>query len=269
MIVAALMRRSIAQALYVLVPCLVLLFGFQLILVAQAASIESSQAFGRLAEFVPSFLTRGVGSSAALLASFKGTVAFGYFHPVVALLVSVLSAYMASEPAYDVESGLVDLVLARSIPRRHLMTRSLLLTLATAIAAGVMMASGSWIGLHLFASPDSDWPSAAVVARLLMHLIPVAWCLGAFGLLAASGATRWSTTFASAAIVAVVMYLLYFLALGWPAARIVAWISPYHYYPALPIVAGEGGGIRNVATLLGATAAMAAAAYWRFDKRDL
>ena len=46
-IVAALVRRSVVQSLYVLVPCLLLLAGFQLIIVAQAASIESSRNFER------------------------------------------------------------------------------------------------------------------------------------------------------------------------------------------------------------------------------
>ena len=36
---------------------------------------------------LPEFLQRGLGSKAMLLATFKGTVAFGYFHPVVCMLV--------------------------------------------------------------------------------------------------------------------------------------------------------------------------------------
>ena len=84
-----------------------------------------------MAELIPAFLQRGLGGHAMLLASFNGTVTFGYFHPVIAIMVSVLAIYMASEPAHDVESGLVDLVLARSIPRHRLMTRSLLLVIAS------------------------------------------------------------------------------------------------------------------------------------------
>ena len=137
-----------------------MLAGFQLIIVAQAASIESTRSFERMAELIPAFLQRGMGGRAMLLASFKGTVTFGYFHPVIAIMVSVLAIYMASEPAYDVESGLVDLVLARSIPRHRLMTRSLLLFTAVTLAAGLCMAFGTWIGLHTFASPASNWPTS-------------------------------------------------------------------------------------------------------------
>ena len=126
-------------------------------------------------ELIPAFLQRGLGANAMLLASFKGTVTFGYFHPVIAIMVSVLAIYVASEPAYDVESGLVDLVLARSIPRHRLMTRSLALVMAVTLAAGLSMAFGTWIGLRTFASPASDAPTPRVVALLLAHLVSVGW----------------------------------------------------------------------------------------------
>src|SRR5215207_3675830 len=196
-IVAALVRRSVVQSLYVLVPCLLLLAGFQLIIVAQAASIESSRNFETMAALIPAFLQRGLGGRAMLLATFNGTVTFGYFHPLIAIMVSVLAIYMASEPAHDVESGLVDLVLARSIPRHRLMTRSLLLVIAVTFAAGLCMALGTWIGLHAFASPESNWPTSRTIALLLVHLVSIGWCLGALGLAVAAGASRWSTAFAS------------------------------------------------------------------------
>ena len=191
MIVAALVRRSAVQSLYVLVPCLLLLAGFQLIIVAQAAD-QSTRSFERMAELIPAFLQRGMGGRAMLLATFKGTVTFGYFHPVIAIMVSVLAIYMASEPAYDVESGRVDLVLARSIPRHRLLTRSLFLFTAVTLAAGLSMAFGTWIGLHTFASPASSWPSPRIVGLLLVHLVSIGWCFGALGLAVAAGARRWS-----------------------------------------------------------------------------
>ena len=76
-------------------------------------------------DLMPEFLQRGLGSKAMLLASFKGTVAFGYFHPVICVVVSVLAMYLATEVAHEVEAGLVDLELARAVPRHRLVTRSL------------------------------------------------------------------------------------------------------------------------------------------------
>jgi ABC-2 type transport system permease protein len=267
--VVTLIRRSAVQARFVWFSVIVLLAGFQIVLAAQAASIEATRSFERLVEFVPAFLQRGLGSQALLLASFKGTLAFGYFHPVVAVLVSVLAMYMATEPAHDVESGLVDLVLARPVPRHRVITRSLLLSLGVVAAAVLMMAGGTWIGLHVFASSLSDWPTAGLIAKLALNLAAVASCFAGIALAIAAGAKRWSTAFATAGLLAVMAYLLDFLAIGWPPARTLSWISPYHYYPALPIVAGTAAPWKSVAILSSATAAFTALAYWRFQRRDL
>ena len=90
-VLAVLAWRSLVQARYVLLASLFLLAAFQMILVGQASALEEAHSFGRMAEFVPAFLQRGLGSQSMLLVSFKGTVALGYFHPVVAILVSVLA----------------------------------------------------------------------------------------------------------------------------------------------------------------------------------
>jgi hypothetical protein len=138
-----------------------------------------------------------------------------------------------------VESGRVDLVLARSILRHWLITRSLLLFTAVPLLAGLSMAFGTWIGLHTFASPASRWPTPRIVGLPLVHLVSLGWCFGAPALAVAAGARRWSTAFASVTIGAVALYLVEVLAIGWALARTVSWASPFRYYPALPIVAGD------------------------------
>jgi hypothetical protein len=107
-----LLRRTLVQARYVLIGCCGLLFVFQLVIVGQASAIEEQNSFSRLTELVPAFLQRGLGNRAMLLATFKGTVAFGYFHPVVVVLIAVLAIYFTTEPAHEVEAGPVDLALA-------------------------------------------------------------------------------------------------------------------------------------------------------------
>jgi len=266
---AVLAWRSAVQARYPLLGCLSLLTAFQIIIVGQASALEAAHSFGRMAEFVPAFLQRGLGSQSMLLVTFKGTVAFGYFHPVVAVLLSVLAIYFATEPAHEVESGLVDLVLARAVPRHVVVTRSILLAAGAVIAAVTLMALGTRLGLRAFASPGFDAPSAATTARMLVHLAGVAWCFSGFALAIAAGARRWSTAFTTAALAAVVLYLVDFLAIGWPPMRTIAWISPFHYYPALSILAGTAPAWRNLATLMSASAILCGIGYWRFNRRDL
>jgi hypothetical protein len=244
-----LLRRTLVQARYVLIGCCGLLFVFQLVIVGQASAIEEQNSFSRLTELVPAFLQRGLGNRAMLLATFKGTVAFGYFHPVVVVLIAFLAIYFTTEPAHEVEAGLVDLELARSVPRHTNV--------------------GTTLGLRVFAQPWFDAPPPRVIALLLLHLASVAAFFGALGLAIASGARRWSTAFFTAALATVVLYLVDFLAIGWPVMRSISWISPFRYYPALAIVAGDAPAWRNVGVLLSSAAALAAIGYWRFERRDL
>jgi ABC-type transport system involved in multi-copper enzyme maturation permease subunit len=266
---AALAWRSIVQARYVLLGSLCLLCGFQIVIVGQAAAIEQANSFSRVAELMPGFLQRGLGNQAMLLATFKGTVAFGFFHPVVAILTSVVAIYLTTEPAHEVEAGLVDLTLARPVPRHVIMTRSLLLAVFVVVIATALMAMGSALGLFFFASPEFDAPSGHVYASLGLHLGAVALCFGSIGLAVAADARRWSTAFTTVALAVVVLYLLDFLSIGWPLIRAISWLSPFHYYPGIPIVAGTAPLFRNVAVLLCSALVFVVIAYWRFNRRDL
>ena len=268
-LLATLVRRSAAQARYPLVACMWLLFTLQIVIVGQASALEGARSFSRLAEFVPGFLQRGLGNKSLLLATFQGTVAFGYFHPVVAVLISVLAAYITTEPAHEVESGLVDLTLARPVPRNLVVTRTVLLAIAAVVGAASLMFVGTRIGLRLFASPAFDPPSPEISLRMLLHLVAVALCFGGFGLAVAAGARRWSVAFTTATLTVVFLYLVDFLAIGWPPMRAAAWISPFHYYPALSILVGDAPPWRNIVILLSGAAAGCAIGYWRFNHRDL
>ena len=240
-----------------------------MIIVGQASALEETHAFGRMTDLVPAFLQRGLGSQSMLLVTFKGTVAFGYFHPIVVVLVSVLAIYFATEPAHEVESGLVDLMLARAVPRHVVVTRSLRSQERRSSRLSCSWPWGRGVGLRLFASPEFDAPSGATSARMLAHLAAVASCFGGLALAVAAGARRWSTAFITAALAAVVLYLVDFLAIGWRPMRAVAWLSPFHYYPALSILTGTAPEWRNLGILMSATAILCAIGYWRFNRRDL
>jgi len=269
MMLLPLLRRTLVQARYVLIGCCCLLFVFQLIIVGQASAIEEQNSFSRVTELVPAFLQRGLGNRAMLLATFKGTVAFGYFHPVVVVLIAVLAIYLTTEPAHEVEAGLVDLELARSVPRHAIVTRSLVAAAGAVGTAALLMALGTTLGLRVFAQPSFDAPPPRVIALLLLHLASVAALFGALGLAIASGARRWSTAFFTAVFATVVLYLVDFLAIGWPVMRSISWISPFRYYPALAIIAGDAPAWHNVGVLLSSAAVLVAIGYWRFERRDL
>jgi ABC-type transport system involved in multi-copper enzyme maturation permease subunit len=265
----ALLGRSVAQASRLLFAVFALLVGFQVLIVIQASSYERSQSFGRIAELMPGYLQRGLGNLALLLASFPGMVTAGYFHPVIVVMLALLASYLATEPAHEVESGLVDVVLARPVRRHHLVTRSLLLMVGTVLAAVLAMSLGTWVGLRLFADPAWAWPTVPTMARLMAHLAAVAVCVGALGLAVAAGAQRRVTAVALVSVTAVIAYLVAFLAISWAPAKALAWLSPFYYYPAVAILADSAPRFSNLLVLISAATAFIVVAYWRFARREL
>lgn len=265
----ALLARSAYQIRFALLATLVVLGTLQVLIVAQAVEIQRANSFASLANLLPGFLQRGLGSKAMLLATFKGTVAFGYFHPIVCMTVAVLAMYPATEIAHEVEARLVDLELARAVPRHRLVTRSLVLGHLTAFVVLGAMASGTAIGIRIFDASAFDVPAVNLRLQLLFNHFAVASCFVGFALFVAARARRWSIAFTICALSVVVLYNVDFIALGWRPMAAVAWISPFHYFPALSILTGEAATVRDSSVLFGATAAFAAAAYWQFQRRDV
>lgn len=266
---AALVGRSLTRMRGVLIGVAGLLSAFQVALVLQAASYDSQGMFETLGRMTPAFIQRWLGDNIAALASFGGIVAFGYFHPVVVLLATMVSAFVASDPAADVESGHVDLLLSRPVARHWLVTRSALLSLGCPLMLAAMMLISTWTAVALVAPPTARGPSPATLILLAAHLVAVAWCFGTLSLALASGARRRAAAFVPAAIAAVGLFFVNLLAASWKPARVVDLLSPFHYYPGTEIVAGLSSPARDL-FFLGSTAALLiGVSYWRFRTRDL
>ena len=266
---AALVRRSAVQMRYPALGSIGLSCLLQLVLVGQAVSIQESQSFASFAKMIPSFIGRGLGSDMLVLASFKGTVMLGYFHPLLVVLIPAVAMYAATEPAHEVESGLVDLVLARSLPRALVLARSLIVAfLYTTLAVGAM-ALGTYTGAALFNGSHYPLPEAGLLARLALHVFAVCGCFIGYGLFVAVSVKRWTTAFTTAVLTAACAYLVDFLSLGWPVMRWAAYLSPYRYYHALAIASGTVPEARDYVVLLGGGVALTIAAFWRFERRDL
>jgi ABC-type transport system involved in multi-copper enzyme maturation permease subunit len=77
------------------------------------------------------------------------------------------------------------------------------------------------------------------------------------------------TAFTTVMLTTLVMYLIDFLAIGWRPMRMIAWMSPFHYYPALSIVAGDAPLGRDLTVLVAAASMFITIAYWQFQRRDL
>lgn len=265
---SALVVRSVMRARGVLAGVAILLAVFQMALVFQAVSLHEQQSFELAGRMVPGFIQRWLGETMFALGSFGGIVALGYFHPVIVLVMSIATAFVASDPAADVEEGYVDLLLSRPVARHWIVTRSaVLLAGCPAVLASLMMIS-TWTTAALAAPASAQWPSLPTILTLSAHLVLVAWCFGALSLLLSAGARRRVSGFAPAAMAAVALYLVNVLAASWAPARVLDAVSPFHYYQGTRVLAGLTDPSRDLFILGAAGAALVAIAYWRFDRRD-
>jgi ABC-2 type transport system permease protein len=262
----ALVLRSLHRTIRPLAALAVLLIAFQLAVVAAGSAMAADRTIAGIARLVPSFLQPSLGVA---LLTFGGLTTIAFFDALVVMLFVQFAAYLASEPAGDVESGLVDLVLARSLPRHWLVTRTLLLMCGSVLALAAVMVLALGAALMMYGPAPDAWPSGRVVASMVAHLTLIAWCFGAIALAASGWARRRASVMTAVGIAAIGLYLVDFVATIWRPLRGVAVVSPFHYFRGGEILAGTANTTLDLAVLGGITIAATAVAYIAFRRRDL
>jgi hypothetical protein len=262
-----LVRRSLARHRALILGLGGLLSGFQFLLVAVATSYQEQGLFTQVSALVPAFVQEALGGM--LLASFAGSAALGFFHPVVMLALSCAAIYVASEPAGEVEHGLVDLIAARPVPRHVIITRSAIVYAGAAGTIVALMFVANETAVRLMAPSGVALIARTRLLWVAANLLGVVWCLGAGGLAFAAGARRRGAAAGTMALIAVFLYLLHFAAAAWARLRPAARISPFHYYESMPTLLGASQPVRNIVGLLIATAILIAVAQVVYSRRDL
>ncbi len=261
-----LIRRTLGRSAGVLIAVAVLLALFQLALVAVAAALSASGSFSQLERLVPAFVVMVMGPA---LTSFAGMTALSYFEPLIVMLLVQMAIYLAVEPAGDVESGLVDLMLARPLPRQVLVTRSLVVMTGAVILLPGVMAISLWASLPVFAPAGEPWPRLPDILRLMAHLSAVSWCFGGLALAAGAWARRRGQAQSAVGVAAVAFYLMEFVGEAWPKQNWLAQLSPFHHYHASSILARQTHPFTDLTILITIGAIGVVTAYWQFQRRDI
>jgi ABC-2 type transport system permease protein len=264
--VIALVRRSLGRVAAPFAGVIVILAAFQVALIAVAGAFSESGNFERLAQIVPAMLQTAL---APALISFDRMTTVGYFDVLIVMMVVQWAIYIATEPAGDIEAGIVDLVLARALPRRALITRSLVVMLASTASLVLAMLIGTFTGLLLLSPAGVAWPEASLLSLMAAHLTLVAWCFGAAGLAASAWARRRAAALAAVALASVALYLIDFLGLWWAPMETPARFTPFYYFHGGPLLAGTANPLLNLTVLGTATVALTITAYIQFQRRDL
>ena len=265
---AALIGRSLGRARGLLLGLAVLLCGFQLLIVMIAREIQQSQAFPSITAFMPAPLQQLAGG--LFFGSFSGLASFGFVHPIVVLVLVEAAIFLAAEPAWEVEAGMVDVMMARPVPRGLAVTRTLLVVLAATGGVLLLMVTSTRLALHAFAPPGEPVPQLRTTVLLAVNLMAVTWWFGSFSLLVASLVRRRSTALGVAGLMAVFLYLLNLVAEIWPKARSFRFVTPFHYNNAPAFIRGSNEEWpADIALLLGAAAVLCVVAGQLYARRDL
>jgi ABC-2 type transport system permease protein len=264
--VLTLVGRSFKRQAGIILSVAGVLVGFQFALIAVAASFAERRDFERLAQVLPAFIQNALGPS---LRSFAGMALIGYVEPIPVMLVVIFLVYLATEPAAEVEAGLVDLVLARPVARQLLITRTLLLMAFTVVSLQAATGVAIWLGLLWLAPAGVAWPRPSDALTLMVYLTATAWCFGSIALAAAAASRRRAAALAPVAIGAIAMYLLEMLGDVWSVAGKLAVLSPFHYFPGSEVLNGRTDIALNLSVLGTASLVFIALAYWQFSRRDL
>lgn len=266
---AALMLHSLRRVSGLVWIIGLLLAAFQMLLVLVAGSLARSGSFDQVAALVPSFVRQLLGPSLLGLMSFGGIICVGYFHPIVMGSLLGLAIALATEPASEIESRFIDLILSRPLARHWIITRSIVVLVGSVLLVLILMILGTWTGLAWLAPEGAAGPPPRLLRLLVLNLGALVLCWGALALLAAALSRRRAIAGGLSGLAALAAYLLDYVARVWKPAGWAALFSPFHYYNPFDLVIGNEIPRHHLWVLAGTATAACALAYAVYQRRDL
>jgi ABC-2 type transport system permease protein len=243
------------------------LFLLPMIVVFAAAQIEQGPGLqGMIDQLAPAGLRDFIAEQFGRV-TFAGTVAFAFQHPAVIVATLAFVLVVGTVPAGERESGLLDLILARPLPRSRYFVSVLLLVLLGALALPVAALGGVALGLGLVESPEAlPWhrylPSAAGLACLML-------CVGGYTLLLAVGARRRGQAASRVAGLTLLLYVIDVLGNLWKPLESIRWVSPFSYFDPIRAAILQEVPRAHTAVLLTVFVVGAGLALLRFRRQDL
>lgn len=264
-----LLAHSLKRVRATVIAMGVLLASFQVLLILVAKSIQRSGSFEQMSAFIPTLMREMLGPSITSFMSFSGIVCLGYFHPVVMGSLVGLCIALGTMTTSEIETGFMDLILARPLARHWIITRSAVVGMISTFALLVTMMIGTWAGLKGLAPKEAAWPAPDLIFALAMNLGLLMLCWIAVAIAIASVSRRRSFAGTLTGLMALATFLLDYIARAWRPAESLAWISPFRYFSPFELLMGASLPVRNLVVLGGIAVAGFALAYVLFSRRDI
>jgi len=265
-----LLTHSLKRVRALLIGIGTLLVLFQVFIIVIANSIQESNTFSQMGALIPGFARDMLGPAMAGFLSYKGFVCLGYFHLVVMSSLISMSIAIATTPTSEIETGFIDLILARPIARHWIITRSIAISLLTTTAILGLMMTATWVGLELLGKQQkAEWPASTLVFSLAANLGLLMLCWSGIAMAIGAASRRRGVAGAIAGLAALAAFLLDYVARAWKPAETAGWFSPFRYYAPFDLVMGTALSMKNLAILAGVAVAGFALAYVFFSRRDI
>lgn len=262
----ALLRHSLRRWQPFLAATAVALVAVQFLMILAARSLELSGRFRLLGAVLPAFMSQWTNMAAA---SFTGVVLFGYSHPLVQLFLVAAVIGIGSEPAAELDTRFIDLVMARPIGRSIPIARTIVLLVLTVAGAIGCMLFATALGLRLLTPPTARMPSTRMIVSLAANLACLVLAWGGITVAMSSIAKRRSTVAGACGLLAFAAFVLDYVGRFWDAVATVAKISPFHYFDPFALMGGRPLAVADPVVLLAIFGAGAVAATIAYARRDL
>jgi ABC-2 type transport system permease protein len=170
-------------------------------------------------------------------------------------------------PAGEVDKGTIDVLLGLPVSRWQVYVSETVSWLGSAAIVLMLAVLGSLIGMR-FAPPDLRLELSRLLI-VIANLFALYAAVGAFAWLMSSLSDRRGRAVTAVLIVVVASFFLNYLALLWPAAGSVQFLSVLNYYrPVFPLRSGDWPW-KDIGILLGSAMVLWTAGGVVFARRDL
>jgi len=265
-VIRGLVARNLRHHRSLLIAMMLGLTGFEVFLVWVGAQIEASAGLKTMFEMLPPAFRETLGSQFRLM-SFSALVALGFQHPFTLAITIGFVVVAATIPAAERESGLLDLLLARPMPRRVYLSGSLAMVLAGVLLLPPCVLAGATFGLSLAArEAEVSWVRYVSCSLGLSALLAA---LGGVTLLVAAGSRRRGAAAARVVGLTLGLFVVETFADVSPALRWVRWASPFHYFKPIAWAASQEPYRADLLVLVGVFAGSTLLAFVRFERGDL
>jgi ABC-2 type transport system permease protein len=259
-------RRQLERGWVFLATVALVLAGFELVLCAVVASVDTAGALGEFTKFAPPALREMLeqnmpgGSPAAVLS-------FGWNHPVAHALLTAVAITLATRAiAGEVEGGGIELVLAQPVSRARYFAAHVLFgigALAVVLAAGIM---GTVAGQHAW-SLEAFGPAKLVALFVNAMLLQLA--IYSLTLLASAYGREAGRVALVGVLIAVLSFLVNVVAMLWSKAAFMRPFSLHAYFEPREILVRGDLASSSVIVLGMVTIVGIVAAFVAFARRDL